>query len=95
MKALNARSTGFSPVLIIVIVAVVGLIGYLGYTFYTNSQQQTETTGTEQSAVAEDVQKAPTVNSTSDLDDAAAALDQADTTSSRDSAELDSQLSTF
>ena len=95
MKTLSSRQLGFSPILIVVVIAAVGLIGYLGYSFYTNSQQQAANTVTEQSAVAKDVQKAPEVTSTSDLDTALTALDETNTASSSDSSELDSQISVF
>lgn len=95
MKALSSRQLGFSPILIIVVIAAVGLIGYLGYSFYTNSQQQAANNVPEQSAVAKDVQTAPEVTSTSDLDTALTALDKIDTTSSSDSTELNNQLSAF
>jgi Tfp pilus assembly protein PilV len=95
MKTLSARQSGFSPILIIVVIVAVGLIGYLGYLFFTNSQQQVATTVTEQSAVAKDVQTAPEVTSTSDLDAALTAIEGTDTASGKDNTELDSQLSEF
>jgi cytoskeletal protein RodZ len=95
MSSLHNRQAGFSAVIIVVLVAVIGLVGYLGYTFYTNSQQQAADTPTEQSAVAEGVQVAPVVESSSDLDTALTALEATDTSSSSDTAELETGLSAF
>jgi hypothetical protein len=64
------------------------------YVLY-NSQQQAADTPTEQSAVAEGVQVAPVVESSSDLDTALTALEATDTSSSSDTAELETGLSAF
>jgi len=91
----SSRQSGFSAVLIIVIIAVVGLLGYLGYILYNNLQSDTANTSAEQSAIAEDVEAAPEVNSSEDLDTALTALEETDTESGDDNTELESRLSTF
>lgn len=92
---LRFNQSGFSIVEILIVVVVLGLIGLISYNFYTKQSDTTANSTTSQSATAEDVPAAPEVTSTSDLDIASTMLDEADTSSSSDSAELDSQLQSF
>lgn len=95
MRTRNNQS-GFSVVELVIVLAVVVVLGFVGYSVYKSQNNKTDdTTTTSQSATASDVPSAPTINSTSDLDEAAIMLDQTDTSSSSDSAQLDSELQSF
>jgi prepilin-type N-terminal cleavage/methylation domain-containing protein len=92
---LRSNRSGFSVVEILIVVVVLGLVGFIGYVFYTKQSNTTVNSTTNQSATAEDVPAAPGVTTTSDLEKASKMLDESDTASSSDSAELDSQLQSF
>jgi prepilin-type N-terminal cleavage/methylation domain-containing protein len=97
---LRTNQSGFSAVEIVIVLVIVGAIGLVGYTVY-NRQQDKATDGTsqqsaEQSPTATDVQSAPEVKSTEDLDKAEAVLDATDPGSSNtDAGMLDSETSAF
>ena len=93
---LTRKQAGFTLVEIAIVVVVVGIIAFLGYTFYNNQVQKNASDESSQSAVAEDVDSAPEINSTEDLDSAEAVLDGTDpSSSSSDSSQLDAELSNF
>ncbi len=91
----RTNQSGFSIVEILIVVVVVALIGFIGYRFYTSQADTMTGTSTSQSATADDVPEAPDVTSTSDLDKASTMIDETDTSSSNDTAELDSELEAF
>lgn len=91
----KTRQSGFSIIEVLLVVVVVGLLGYLGYRFYASQQPSPTASTVTTSAVANDVPAAPQISSTSDLDQAAAQLDQVDTSSSSDLAALDAQVQSF
>lgn len=101
----RTNQAGFSAVELILIFVVVGILAFVGFSVYnrhnkadtaqsTNTSQQHNTSETAQ---ADDVATAPGVNSTSDLDKAAATLDQTDPGGSNDAdaSQLDTQVSDF
>ena len=98
---LRKEQSGFSIVELVIILAVIGILGFVGYNVYNKDQDnQTASNSSseqiaEQSPTATDVQSAPDVNSTSDLDNAEAMLDTTDPSSSSDSAELDTLTTAF
>ncbi len=99
MSLNNSRISGFSIVELVIVVVVIGVIGVLGYVAYdridVNNKDNTSKVE-EQSPVATDVDEtAPVIKKVSDLSAAKAALVKIDTSSSGDSAELDSQLAGF
>jgi len=97
MKTRHDQS-GFSIVEILLVVAVLAIIGFLGYTFYNNQVNKTASSDQQESSQAvmvSDVNTAPAINSTSDLDAATKTLDQTDPSSSSDVSQLDSELANF
>lgn len=84
---------GFSAVEIVIAVVVVAVVGFLGYTFYNNYQDKKAS----ESAAVTDVSEAPAITSATDLDKAAATMDETglETGNSDDLSELDSELSEF
>jgi prepilin-type N-terminal cleavage/methylation domain-containing protein len=103
MKYRTGQS-GFSAVellIVVVIVAAIGLVGYGVYNRYTNNTvstgQPTAPGRVGQAATATDVESAPPVNSTGDLNKALATLNQTDPNGSNntDANRLDSQLADF
>lgn len=91
------HQSGFSIIEVIIVVAIVALGGVLGYTYYSVQQKTASKDVSTQSAVATDVQPAPTVSGTSDLDVAATTIDQTDpeTSSESDMSEFESELADF
>lgn len=94
---LRTKQSGFSIIEIVIVLVVLGIIGFLGYAFYNNQMHKTATNDNAQTTTAQDVQSAPTISKTSDLDTAATILDQADLSSnnSSDASQLDSELANF
>lgn len=94
---IQTSRTGFSAVELVIVLAIVGIIGFIGFTVYNRDNNKTAdtTTPASQSAIATDVPAAPAIDSTSDLNKAEATLDQTDTSSSSDAAELDTELQAF
>jgi Tfp pilus assembly protein PilE len=94
-----SKKNGFSIIELIIIIVVVVLIGVLGYVVYDNFIVKNDDAASnikEQSPVASDVNETvPAIESVSDLTEAKSALNKIDTSSSSDSAEIDSQLSGF
>jgi len=92
------RERGFTMVEGVVIVIVVLVLASVSYMAYKRMKQQDSTkkdTTSEQSSSA-DTPSAPTVNNTSDLDEATAALDKTNLdASATDSADLDKELNNF
>lgn len=94
---------GFSVVELLIVVAVIAVLGFAGYSVYHRHNTKTannSTNGTAQTdstAKATDVASSPKINSTSDLDKAAATLDQTDPDGSNgtDTSQLDAQLADF
>lgn len=82
---------GFSAVEFLIVAVILGVVGFVGYTVYDRQQNKVAT----ESSQASDVSDAPVIEDTNDLDAAAVTLDQTDTSSSSDSAELDSHLNSF
>jgi len=90
------NQSGFTLVEIAIVIVVVGIIAFLGYTFYNNQIQKSASDESSQSAVAEDVDSAPEINSTEDLDAAEEVLDGTDPSgNSSDSSQLDAELAEF
>lgn len=85
---------GFSAVELILAAAFVAIVAFAGYTVY-NRQQDNKVVETTESAQAADVPEAPEIKSADDLKEAEAVLDQADTSNSADSSELDTHLNSF
>jgi prepilin-type N-terminal cleavage/methylation domain-containing protein len=97
----STKQPGFSIVELVIVVAVIGLLGVLGYVGYNTYTHKTASTSASQAAstpaTASDVASAPAINSTSDLDAAAATLDQTDPSGSNntDASQLDAQAANF
>jgi len=92
------NQSGFSVIALALVVLVIGVLGFAGYTVYNrqnNEPSSSNTNPVSQPPAVSDAQTPPEVNSTSDLDKALTVLDQTDTSSSSDSAQLDSQLQSF
>jgi prepilin-type N-terminal cleavage/methylation domain-containing protein len=86
------KSKGFSIVEIIIVVVIVGIIaalGIVGYSRWKQTQVANKTDTTQQTASA-----TPDIKTTSDLDKALTALDQADVAGT-DTTQLDSQSNSF
>lgn len=87
-----SNQAGFSVVETLIVVVVLAALGFVGYKVYQRQHDNTSTTASSQSAgsaTANDVASAPSINSTSDLDKAAATLDQTDPgASNSDSSQL-------
>lgn len=103
MSLQNIQS-GFSVVELVIVLAVVGVLGFVGYSVYdrqntktADSSAGTSQTARSQAAKASDVASSPTISSTSDLNKAAAILDQTDPsgTNNADASQLDTQSDTF
>lgn len=85
------RASGFSIVEALIGVTVVVLIGLVGYNLYSMQKSQNASV-TEQQSVADETPQAPEIKDTSDLDKAAATLDQIDPeANNREAVELDSE----
>jgi Tfp pilus assembly protein PilV len=88
----RSKQNGFSVVETLIVLVVVVALGFVGYKVYSRQHDNTATTASSQStgsATANDVANAPDVKTTSDLDKAAATLDQTDPgTSNSDSSQL-------
>lgn len=99
---LRTNKLGFSAVEIVIVIVILGLIGLVGYTVYSKQQtkpatEEAATTQqkTEQSPTASDVQSAPEIKSTEDLDKAEAVIDSTEPGSSKDEQTLDDEASAF
>ncbi len=100
---ISKHQQGFGTIELLVIMVIVVVIAFVGYSVYNRQTKPTDTsstvhqTDTTDSSKANDVAAAPSINSTSDLDKAAAALDKTDPDASNkaDTAQLDSQLASF
>lgn len=102
---IRSNQDGFSAVEIVLVVVIVAILGFVGYTVYqrqaaktaSSSSPSSSQTASNPAAKANDVATAPAISSASDLDKATAVLDQTHPSgsSSTDSSQLDSQLSTF
>lgn len=91
---LSKNITGFTVFEFVLIVGVVGILGLVGYNVY--SRNQTTTTGSGSSAVAEKATTdASEIKSEQDLADAEKVLDQTDVENSSESAQLDADLALF
>lgn len=85
--------SGVEVVLLLVIVAIIALVGYKVYTTSNSTNNLNDQSASEQ--VAQPSSTSP-INSTSDLNKAEQELDQVNPDdNSADSAQLDSQLSSF
>jgi prepilin-type N-terminal cleavage/methylation domain-containing protein len=101
----RSNQDGFTAVELVIVVVIIAILSFVGYTVYNrqNAKAASNTTpvvsspSSNPAASAHDVASAPTISSTADLDKAATMLDQTDpnSSSSADSTQLDSQLSTF
>lgn len=93
--SLRTNQSGFSVIELAIAIVIVAIIGFAGYSVY--HRQHNQSAVASQPATASDVPAAPAVSSTSDLDKAAAALDQTDPGGSNntDAAQLDSQIANF
>jgi prepilin-type N-terminal cleavage/methylation domain-containing protein len=101
----RSNQDGFTAIELVIVVLIVAILGFVGYTVYSRQNAKTVSnttpavspTSTNPSASAHDVASAPSISSSADLDKAATMLDQTDlnSSSSADSTQLDSQLSTF
>lgn len=96
------KPSGFSIIEVVIVLVVVGIIGTLGYVAYHHLQGKDKTATTTnqvstQSPTASDVASAPSIKSTSDLDNALSALNQTnpDGSNSNDSTQLNSELTGF
>lgn len=89
---------GFSIVEVVIAIAVVGIGGYVGYTAYSRLQDKNTNSSAQvitQSPVANDIAPAPTITTTDDLTAAEKILDNTNIDNPSDTAELDTELSTF
>ena len=99
MSKFNNKA-GFSAVeliLVLVVIAIIGALGYVAYnSFYSKSADDSSQVD-EESPTASDVETAPEINDSSDLDAALETLDQTDVEggSTNDEQQLDSQVSEF
>lgn len=93
------NQSGFSIVELLIILVIVCILGFVGYRVYRHQTTKTNHTATTSDATkapaTDNVAPAPQINSTGDLDKAAATLDQTDTNSDSDATTLDSQLQSF
>jgi len=85
------QQLGFSIVELSIVVLVIGLVGFAGYTIYSRGHD----IATNQSAIATDVPTAPQIHATNDLNKAEQMLEEMDSSSSADEAQLDAQVSAF
>lgn len=84
------RTSGFSIVESLIGITALVLIGLVGYNLYSMQESRSASVN-EQQAVANEAPEAPEIKNTSDLDEAAATLDQIDPESNDlEAAELDS-----
>lgn len=99
MRLNDVKKSGFSVVeaiIIIVVIAVIGVLGYVAYDRFILNDKDNTSEVKEQLPVATDVEEtAPEIKSVADLAEAKTALKNIDTSSSADSAELDSQIADF
>src|SRR5687768_7231850 len=92
------KQSGFSVVEALIILVIVGVLGFTGYMVYKKQQgdKQTSTSQyTDQESTADDVQPAPAITATDDLDVAQKTLDETSLDSDSDSIQLDKELSEF
>lgn len=99
----RTNEAGFSVFELVMVIAIVAILGLAGYSIYSRQNAKT-TNGSSTSqasnsatAKANDVASSPNIRTTSDLDKAAATLDQTDPGGSNntDANQLDSQLANF
>jgi uncharacterized membrane protein YebE (DUF533 family) len=95
MMRSRSSQLGFSAVEIAIVVAVIVIIGFLGYTFYNNYLHKQAQVG--ESSKTSDVDDAPVITTTKDLDKANSTLDDSDleSNSKDDLSEMDKDLSAF
>ena len=91
---LAKQKTNYAPLkiaIVFVILLIAAYIGYAAYTYYKSSSEQTISTSVE------DVQSAPTIKATNDLEEAATTIDDAEIeeTNLDDMTEIDKELSAF
>lgn len=97
MKSQKSGFTIMEIIIVVVVLVVVGLLGYVAYTRFfapdanNTSQQESLNEQNSDGSTAD----APEINSTEDLDSAAAALDKADLDTTSDSNTLQSDLGSF
>lgn len=98
---IRKQQSGFAVLELVLVVVIIAAIVVVGLRIHNRSKTTTTAntlpTNSTQSPVANNVSKAPPVNSTSDLDNALNTLNQNDppTANSADSSQLSSQASTF
>lgn len=90
MKKLNQK--GFAAFELIVLAGVVIIVALAGWNIYRLQQSNGSVSTTE---TVKAVPSAPAIISTSDLDQAATALDRTQLDSSADTAQLDKDLASF
>ncbi|MBP7760565.1 prepilin-type N-terminal cleavage/methylation domain-containing protein [Candidatus Saccharibacteria bacterium] len=83
------RQSGFSIIEVVLVFAVVVVVGLVGYNLYNMQQARNEQTATTQQKAAA---MPESINSTSDLDAAAKALDATQLDSNADTATLENDL---
>lgn len=83
---------GFSVVEFLIITLVLAVIGLAGYMVYDRQQNKNATTELSQ---VSDSTGAPEIKDADDLKSAEAVLEQTDTSSTADAAQLDSDLNSF
>jgi Tfp pilus assembly protein PilV len=91
---IRKRQAGFSGIEIALAIVVVVAIGVLGYTFYTNYKERAnETVSTE----INDVQSAPEITSSSDLEKAETTMEatELETSNTDDLENIEKDLSEF
>lgn len=99
---IRKQQSGFTVVELVAVVVIIAAIVAVGWWVYSQRNgndkvADTRPTSSTQSPVANNVSKAPQINSTSDLDKALQTLNQNDpaTANAADSSQLSSQASTF
>lgn len=90
--SIRSNQTG-SAVTVLVLIAAVAVLGFVGYRVYSNQNGQSSSVTASSQPVASN-SSVPNINKASDLDKAAAALDQTDVDGSNnaDVSALDAQF---
>jgi hypothetical protein len=97
---MKSNQRGFSAFELVLVLFIFSLLGYVGYLVYNhqspNDSLYNPGPSGSQSAVANDVSKAPSIKSTSDLDGASKVLDQNNpVTNTNDAKQVDTESSSF